>query len=109
MWTLESGVAFVRRLQLVASYAGYEVALAGSVLTRGRSSKDLDVVLFPRSTSVVNLEGLRILLTSTGILRLAHDRDTVTARWRRIGSDDEKHVEVWVTAEGLRVDLFFLR
>ena len=46
-WTLEEGIEFVRELDKALKGTGWEVSLGGSVLKKGKSSKDLDVILFP--------------------------------------------------------------
>lgn len=87
---------------------GYDVALGGSVLTRGASAHDLDLVVFPLRTSTQNRSALLVTLERFGMHR-QHSVEVVHARWRALGSRDEKHVEVWVDWAGRRIDLFFLR
>lgn len=48
-WTLENSVELIRILQPLAHQHGYHLALAGGILNRGYSDKDLDVVALPRS------------------------------------------------------------
>lgn len=48
-WTLENSVELIRILQPLAHKHGYHLALAGGILNRGYSDKDLDVVALPRS------------------------------------------------------------
>jgi hypothetical protein len=106
-WVLEDALEFVRKLDPVVRTAGYSVGLAGSVLTKGESPKDLDLLLFPLSTEKVDVEDLVKTLREFG-MRLIIDREHVKARWEKLGSEDEKWVEVW-RYEGKRVDLFFVK
>lgn len=85
---------------------GYYVALAGSVLTRGISNKDLDVVVYPESAPAHTHEKLRSHLEAFG-LKLQVPVESVHRRWRKLGSSDTKHVEVWFHGQR-RVDIFTL-
>jgi hypothetical protein len=106
-WTMGDGVVFVRDLSNQLQLVGWEVALGGSVLKKGRSMNDLDVVLFPRTTAHVDLDAARAAMKEWGMIQ-RHDKDWVHKAWRKQGSKDEKHVEVWEYKDK-RVDLFFLR
>ncbi len=104
------GLGLITMLQERLIIRGWCIALTGSVLFKGSSTKDLDLVLFPVQKPplwdhVAETEELAHLLVDCGLNRV-HTRDVVTARWRRIGSADTKHVEVW-EYNGKRVDLFF--
>lgn len=110
-WTLDAAVTFLHDLQAMLLRDGipFYVGLTGSVLygsTRS-SSKDLDIICYPTSTQKSDLHALKEALQAFG-LRLLYDRDIVTARWRRLGSDDTKHIEVWALGPK-RVDIFFLQ
>lgn len=107
-WRMREALVFVRALSRHLDPVAYHVALTGSVLTRGRSTHDLDVVLYPRSTEApLGLEKVFAALEGFGMKR-TFSRETVARAWRFGGSQDEKHVEVWRTRDGKRVDLFFL-
>ncbi len=108
MWDLVEAVSFIRKLALPLERQGWGVALAGSVLKKGFSRHDLDVVVFPRSTEDVDVDLVYAVLKQAGMAR-KYDVETVHAAWRRKGSLDTKHVEVWETAMLERVDIFFLR
>jgi hypothetical protein len=107
LWTLGDATVFVRALSDVLKFAGYEVALGGSVLKNGRSMNDLDVILFPRTTVSQDLEAAAKAMKEWGMTK-RHDKDFVQRVWRKQGSKDEKHVEIWEYKDK-RVDLFFLR
>lgn len=107
VWTLTQAVDFLTRLQAHLRPRWF-VGLTGSVLySGGHSRNDLDVLVYPASSAHPDIEGLKASLESFG-LKLLYDRDVVVRRWRRLGSDDCKHVEVW-EHEGRRVDLFFVQ
>jgi hypothetical protein len=106
LWTLDAAVEFFRMLWDELEPLGYYVGLTGSVVTKGRSFHDLDIIIYPASTKrrdhAVLLEGLK----KAG-MKLLFEREVVVKAWRRRGSDDEKHIEVW-DYKGKRVDIFFL-
>jgi len=108
-WTLEQAVTFVRHLQEFIAPSGYHAGLLGSVLHKGQSTKDLDVVIFPVNTETCDHDRLIELLREFNLERL-FNRAEVRRRWKKLGSDDTKHVEVWQHAvTQKRIDLFFLR
>lgn len=107
VWTLANARDLIRTMLPALQLAGYEVALAGSVLKEGMSAKDLDLVIFPISTATQDLEMLRVALRTAGLV-LKYDEETVKRRWRTLGSEDEKHVEIF-EHQGRRIDIFFLR
>jgi L-asparaginase II len=106
-WTITDALVFVRSLQRAISSSDYCVGLTGSVLSKGFSDKDLDVIVFPHSTEHQNIEYLYGSLQRFGMKRCA-DKEKVHAIWRKKGSSDTKHVEVW-EYEGKRIDLFFMQ
>lgn len=105
-WTLEEAQTFLRNLSGHIATSGYEVALAGSVLKKGSSEKDLDVVLFPKTTARYNRRVLYRMLEDFGMVR-QYTVEEVQRAWRLQGSMDTKHVEIW-KFDSRRVDLFFL-
>lgn len=105
-WTLEEGVDLVRSLEPALSAVGYHVALAGGVFLRGSSDHDLDVVVFPHRTTRKRPGLLRAALRAVGG-ELHTDAERVREHWRAIGSDDQKHVEIWKFG-GKRVDVIMM-
>ncbi len=105
-WTLAAATDFMRDMeQAVAPH--YHVALTGSVLQKGQSQKDLDMIVYPHTSRRRRPAEIRKLLKKAG-LRQLFDRAAVTAGWRKRGGTDNKHVEVW-HFRGHRVDVIFLR
>lgn len=103
-WTQENAFRFVRRLEGYLK-PHYHVALAGSLLHRGFSNHDIDVMIFPHRTNHNNLEEVQGLLGSVPDMRPWIPVEAVHRQWRKLGSDDTKHVEVW-RYNGRRVDVF---
>lgn len=101
MWTLDSALPVLRALEAVASKEGFHVALSGSVLYRGHSAKDLDVVVYPHNVNLYRAKDRARLLQSFqaagfsdpyGVSPSCNDKDVVV-----------------VKNGGKRIDLFFLR
>lgn len=107
-WTFEESITFVRNLEIILKPLGFNVGLTGSVLYKGESSNDLDVIIFPHNTGKIDMEPVNDTLVKMGLTLLA-DRAKVANIWARKGSTDAKHVEAWKTSKGQKVDLFFLR
>jgi hypothetical protein len=98
-----------RLIQLLAEplrTAGFGVGLGGSVLTKGSSDKDLDLIVFPLNASDFSLDAARGTFLVAG-MQLLWNRYEIARFWSDAGSSDTKHVEVWAY-ENRRVDVFFL-
>jgi len=106
-WSLPEALQLVRELVEPLRSVGYALGLTGSVLTKGESTHDLDLVLYPLSSAKEDPTALRAALEAHG-LKLHVPKERVQKTWRRLGSQDEKHVEVWLYQDR-RVDLFFLK
>lgn len=107
-WTLPAALVFVRQLQPIARAVGYHLGMLGSVLLKGRSGKDLDVLVYPHSDDADGHKNVTRLFRDAG-LRLVYNRATVRKRWKMLRSRDTKHVEVWEDHQGRRIDFFFLK
>lgn len=107
MWSLTEAVNFMKLLDPYLKKVGYHAAIAGSVITKGESDHDLDLVVYPNDTTMQNRIELRDALNASG-LKLKHDLKTVRKSWARKGSHDQKHVEVWEDLDGRRIDVFLL-
>lgn len=53
MANLEYAVAVIRTLEPLLAAAGYHPALTGSILYKGESNKDIDVILYPHDPKVI--------------------------------------------------------
>ncbi len=107
-WTSEEGLTFVRALQEALAPLGFNVGLTGSVLLKGESTNDIDVIVYPHNAGKIDMGPVKAALEDFG-LKLLADRIRVANVWARNGSTDTKHVEAWETEGGKKVDLFFLR
>jgi hypothetical protein len=58
MWTLDEALPLIRKIAEAARTCGYSVALYGSVLVRGESTKDLDI-FFIEQEAGCNVEHCR--------------------------------------------------
>ncbi len=100
-WEFEEAVDFCRSLTEFLNPLGFGVALAGGVLIKGNSKKDLDVVIYPFKKISSNFNTMLESLPKFGLtfVRLPNNNLGYT--------DDGKNVQVW-DYQGKRVDLFFL-
>jgi hypothetical protein len=105
-WTLDEALDFVRCLQLHLAQLFYGVGLTGSVVMKGESTNDLDVIIFPWTTTEQSYSSLMLAFREHG-MRRRFSRPSVQRTWIQRGSHDKKHVEIWVH-ERRRVDIFFL-
>lgn len=107
-WTFDESLDFTRELQRLFKPFGFNVGLTGSVLYKGESLNDLDVIVFPQNSGKMDIDKLREILEAYGLVQIA-SRAKVANIWARRGSTDAKHVEAWKNKKGQKVDLFFLR
>lgn len=111
-WDMKRALAFVRKLERVLSVRGWHVALAGSVLHKGRSKKDIDVVVFPHDASDFDRCELAYGLGLAG-MRPWRSASELQTHWRKNGSLDIKHVETRTIRTGKtalrRVDVLVLK
>jgi hypothetical protein len=106
IWTLADALPLLREVQTVVQPFGYHVGLAGSVLTKGFSYNDMDMILYPASTARQPKGDVTATLVDLG-MRQIHTFEKVRTAWKRMGSNDTKHVEKW-DYQGKPVDVFFL-
>lgn len=107
-WHLVEALEFVQDFAPIAARCGYGVALAGSVLTKGKSKKDLDLVVFPLRAGKEREYQLREAMIVELNMKLVYDEAFVKAEWKRLyDSDDTKRVDVWEWL-GKRIDVFYL-
>lgn len=120
-WTLHDALALLRELDPELRKVGLTCALAGSVLFKGLSAKDLDVIIFPlRDEGLLDqiprmVEGepplhseACMVFASLGMHRWMNEAEVKSMWWRLHGSRDRKWVEIWLDCLGGRVD-FFMR
>ena len=107
LWELDSALDLIRELAPRLEKVGYSVGLCGSVLKSGTSRNDLDILVFPLSTAVLNKNALDKELRSFGF-KVKYDIKSVRTAWRKQGSKDNKKVKIY-DYKGKRVDIFFVK
>lgn len=105
VWTREEAFTLIDELSRRLA-PDYYLGLAGSLLLKESSTNDLDLIIYPACSLRQNYERVSRALIKAG-LRKMHSRDVVHAQWRKLGSEDTKHVEVW-SYNGRKVDIFWL-
>ena len=108
MWNLEEAIDFSRSLEEVLVPVGFHCGISGSVLIKGHSDDDLDLVVYPHSSGNICIDDLYNSFDAIGMI-LKSSRSKVTETWEGKGSSDMKNVEIWHTPEGKRVDVFHLK
>ncbi len=103
-WELQDALVVVRELQKVITKVGWSVCLHGSVLYKGASDKDLDLLLFPHNSSLADIQALYTALKGFA-MKQCLTKEEVHNEWRKIGSTDTKWVEIWKYGNK-RIDLF---
>jgi hypothetical protein len=102
-WTLDQAIDLVRQLELKLKrvYNHYHVALGGSVLHKGFSNKDLDIIIYPHKTTHQGINWMKSALRQFGLVEIS-DRGAVHS-----GYGDDKDV-IQYEYQNKRVDIFFL-
>lgn len=101
LWTFEQACKLCCDLHKHLVPFSYDVGLAGGVLFRGESDKDIDLIIYPYKRISADFTAMYQALPNFGFqfIRLPN---------KNLGyTDDGKYVEVW-EFDGKRVDLFFL-
>ncbi len=101
-WTLEQGIDFIKHLE-PHLFPYYHAALAGSVLLYGKSTKDLDIIVFPHKSNHFNHQEVRECLKKAGLFQRANNI-SVWTDWSNRGISESRWVEVW-DYQGKRVDI----
>ena len=97
---LEDAIFLCQELEPKLAAEGYHCAITGSVLFKGSSKKDLDLVVYPHKTSEQYADHAA-LLTKLGFTVEA-DRTEVHGRY----GDSKIVFQTWFL--NIRVDVFFL-
>lgn len=103
MWTLEEGIAFARELEKYMD-DWFHTALAGSVLHKGESFKDVDIIVYPHNTQT--------FMEPETVVKQRLEKFGLEFDHQRIGGDeypDKKLVYIYKTKEGKRVDILVLK
>lgn len=104
MWTAEKAHALIGKIGFALQDRGWYCALAGSVLFKGHSDHDLDLIFYPHNSTDYKLNYLYQALEEVGLIRWK-TKEEVHLEWRiKRKSSDEKHVEIWMKG-ARRVDV----
>lgn len=106
IWTIDRAFQLCRAIEAAVVPVGFHVGLRGSVLLRGGSDNDLDIVLYPHDSTVVRFDELRDALRRLGMIR-TRTIEQSHAWWRAKGSSDRKLIEIW-EHNGCKVDILFV-
>lgn len=95
--TLDDAIRICREMEELLKPIGYHCGLTGSTLYKGRSEKDVDIIVYPHQISqqiatVIILETLGVFTRSV--------QDEASCKDKMIAVCEYK---------GMRVDLFFLK
>ena len=101
LWTLDDARMFCYDLHDHLLPLGYDVGLAGGCLLRGKSDKDIDVIIYPLKRLFSNFELMKQSLPNFGLKFIGLPNNNIGY------IDDGKCVEIW-EYDGKRVDLLFL-
>ena len=108
-WTLDEALALIAVVQpellKVKAYCG----LTGSVLFKGSSLKDVDIIVYPHSTEEPTpFVDIASALKAAG-LQLVFPWDYVREYWRSKGIKTRRRVEIWRTRKThKRVDIMYM-
>jgi len=104
MWKQKDALGFLRFLETALRGTAH-VALAGSVLYRGNSSKDLDVIVYPHTKKGVEWDPTE---TQRRIERALNAKlvkcESLSGHYR----DDKQVAWLILPSTGQRIDFFFL-
>lgn len=109
-WSLDEAAELIQKLTPLLLAKGFMVGLTGSVLVKGKSEHDVDLIVYPMQSigwRQSDWVPARAALVAAGLV-LYVNMSAVKDSWRRRGIGDEKMVEVYHYNER-RVDVFFLR
>lgn len=107
-WRFPEALRLAKDLENALDDKGWHVALGGSVLHAGRSSKDVDLFVYPHTTAGDHLvHDVRAAMLALGF-RLVSDANATREIWRELGSEDQKSVEVYRDDKKRRVDVFIV-
>ncbi len=103
MWTFENARDMCALLDNKLRPLGWFVGLTGSLLTKGESAKDADIILYRGGVT----QACTMAVLKKTLAKLGFENRTTPEFYARQAARDVKHVEIfdWF---GDRVDIFFL-
>lgn len=116
--TIFDGIHAAREIQRLVEPLGFHAALAGSVLIKGVSTKDVDIHIYPHNPNIKRVDERRLIEPVDAVLR-GYFRDmrtnsTISRVWSgkiedlidKSRSYCNRDVRVCYTQQGTRVDIF---
>lgn len=100
MWELNEAIELCRRIEERLAIFGYHVALAGGVLIKGKSEKDLDIHVYPHDTENCDIDIAIKILETTGMQKRKDLKTTATTI-----RDGKKVILFYLGCK--RIDVFF--
>lgn len=106
VWTLETALAVVRKLQPLTRLYGYHLCMGGGVLNRGESNKDLDLYLLPLDDQgTVDYDGMLMEMET----EFGPSADISVDPEYLAGMESPCHAKRKFANDGKRVDAFFIK
>lgn len=105
MWTRETALEIIPALEAKLSEHGAHIALGGSVLYRGTSEKDLDIIIYPHKRDD---EGGWATFAIKAVL-MSHFKTGLNDCEGFSQVRDDKEVAWMKLPDGRRIDFFFLK
>jgi hypothetical protein len=101
IYTLVEGIAVCKEIEELIKPLGCHCGLGGSLMYRGYSTKDIDVLIYPRSKAKIDKLAVVHALAKAGYKFNNHSSS--------VRGSVEFDVEVMKSPKGERVDIFFLQ
>jgi hypothetical protein len=98
---LEDGIRICRMIEQTIAPLGYHCALGGSLMYRGYSSKDIDVIIYPRNNNPTNIIKINKALRVIGF---EHTKECQTAS----AAPGQNVFPMYECDTGIRVDIFYM-
>ena len=105
MWTRDLGIKAAQKIEVALGLHGAHCGMAGSVLTKGESKKDLDIIVYPHDKNQRGMDSGAIMATMCQLFEASDSRKCESSEgYKR----DGKEVHWLKTKSGRRIDFFFL-
>ena len=109
MWTREEAIWVVERLEPLLAEVGAHCALSGSVMYRGTSDKDLDLIIYPHANKPLDVqENSPVSNVLQKFFKCDKLNDATAGNGYDKGDDTSRLILYCWTPKGKRVDFFFL-
>jgi hypothetical protein len=103
---LDDAIDMIRNIEDVLVPVGYHVGLRGSVLLKGESENDLDIIVYPHDSTNADPRARIAALERLGMRRTRSIWES-WLHWGNKGSRDGKMIEIW-DWNGIVVDVLIV-